>query len=323
MTGILSLLPFVVAILYQVMFQFWDRPTLETAGVLCSIILAATWPALRARGEASPIHLGFCLFVFASTAGVWLLPEGAYGLLVRYAAALLYLVLFLVAVVPLVLGRPGFTTFYARRSQPAAVWETEVFKTINRHLSWFWAVLFLAGAFSVVVPGLWGLEGALPRVVFEALVPLALMMGLGVVVSKRYPDYYQRRLGLLPSGDDGQAAKPDRAAAEPGPEVESCRQLLELMPRGFNPQAAGDMQAVIQFEVSQEDFTAHLVISQGTCTYHPGPAAEPDLVVKTPAQVWLDISQGRRQGQDAFMAGEFKVEGDVSILLRMNQLFSR
>ncbi len=320
MTRILSLLPFVVAIFYQVMFQFWDRSGMETAGLLCSIVLAAAWPALRARGEASPIHLGFCLFVFAATAGAWLLPAGAYGLLERYAAGLLYLVLFMIAVVPLLLGRPGFTTFFARRSQPAALWESDAFKTINRRLSWLWAVLFLAAAFSVVAPGMWGLSDPWARVVFEALIPLALMLGLGVMITKCYPDYYLRRQGL--AGERGEGA-PVPKGEDGGQMAGTCRELLEMMPRGFNAQAAGDMRAVIQFEVSQEDFTAHLVIARGTCSHHPGPAPEPDLVIKTPAQVWLDISQGRKDGQAAFMTGEFAAQGDLSILLRMNQLFSR
>lgn len=320
MVKLLSMLPFSVAIFYQVMFQFWDRPALETIGLLGSIALAAAWPPLRSRGEASPIHLAFCLFVFAATAGVWLLPEGGYELLVRYAAALLYLVLFLVALFPLLLGRPGFTTFYARREQPPAVWETDAFKAINRHLSWFWTALFLAAAFSVVIPGLWGVSDSLYRTIFEVIIPLALMMGLGVAVTKRYPDYYTRRLGL-DEGEGGQA--PAREPGAGGRPPQTCRELLELMPRGFNPQAAGDLEAVIQFEVSQEDFSAHLVISRGTCTHHQGPAAKPDVVIKTPAQVWLDIAQGRLDGQAAFMSGQYQVEGDLGILLKMNKLFSQ
>ncbi len=321
MTKILSLLPFAVAIFYQVMFQFWDRPALENTGLLCSIVLAAIWPALRARGEASPIHLGFCLFVFAATAGTWLLPAGAYGLLVRYATGLLYVLLFLVALVPLLLGRPGFTTFFARRSQPAELWETEGFKTINRHLSWFWTILFLAAALSVAIPGLEGLPADSPyRTVFEVIIPLVLTMGLGIVVTKRYPDYYLRRQGLADRGEKATPAPPGKDGDQ---SFGTCRELLKMMPRGFNAQAAGDLEAVIQFEVSQENFTAHLVISGGSCTHQEGPAQRPDLVIKTPAQVWLDISEGRKQGQAAFTAGEFTAEGDLGILLRLDKLFSR
>lgn len=97
-----------------------------------------------------------------------------------------------------------------------------------------------------------------------------------------------------------------------------------MIPLGFNPSAAGDLKAIYQFEVEGgENFVAHLTIADGTCTYHEGPAAKPDLVIKTPADVWLKISRGELGGQKAFMAGQYKAEGDFSLPLKLKTLFSR
>jgi multimeric flavodoxin WrbA len=112
---------------------------------------------------------------------------------------------------------------------------------------------------------------------------------------------------------------PSAAVALP----KTCRELIQAMPLGFQPEAAGDLTADLQFEVhGEENFIAHLKISKGSCTYQGGPADKPSLVIKTPADVWLKISRGELSGQKAFMEGQYKVEGDMNLLLKLNRLFS-
>ncbi len=95
------------------------------------------------------------------------------------------------------------------------------------------------------------------------------------------------------------------------------------MPLSFDPGAAGGMTAVLQFEISgNEHFTSHLKIANGACTYHDGPADKPDLVIKSPAEVWLKISWGELDGQKAFMEGQYGVEGDMGLLLKVKKLFA-
>ncbi|MBU4278556.1 MAG: NAD(P)H-dependent oxidoreductase [Proteobacteria bacterium] len=115
-----------------------------------------------------------------------------------------------------------------------------------------------------------------------------------------------------------------KAEQAPGPQMAStCRELLEMMPLGFNPQEAGDLKATVQFNISGgEEFVAHLDIAGGRCAFVEGAAAQPNLVIKAPAQVWLDISQGRLDGQAAFMSGKYQTEGDITLLVRFNKLFS-
>jgi putative sterol carrier protein len=109
-----------------------------------------------------------------------------------------------------------------------------------------------------------------------------------------------------------------------GPAVTSCREMLQSMPLGFNPSAAQGLEAVYQFEISgNESFTAHLQIGEGACSYHDGPSISPGVVIQSPAEVWLAISRGELDGQQAFMAGKYKVEGDLSLLLKLRSLFNR
>jgi multimeric flavodoxin WrbA/putative sterol carrier protein len=106
------------------------------------------------------------------------------------------------------------------------------------------------------------------------------------------------------------------------PAASSCRELLKSMPLGFDPAAAGDLEAVYQFEIyGSEEFSAHLRIEGGKCAFHEGPADRPGVVIRSPADVWMGISRGEIDGRQAFMAGRYKVEGDLSLLMKLGSRF--
>jgi multimeric flavodoxin WrbA/putative sterol carrier protein len=109
-----------------------------------------------------------------------------------------------------------------------------------------------------------------------------------------------------------------------GPQVaKNCAELLQMMPLGFNKTESNGLEAIYQFEISgEENFTAHLKISGGECSYHDGPAKNPGVIIKTPAEVWLAISKGELDGQQAFMSERYLVEGDLSLLMKLRSLFS-
>ena len=111
---------------------------------------------------------------------------------------------------------------------------------------------------------------------------------------------------------------------QPALEMPTCRELFGLMPQAFNSDAAEDLKAVYQFEVSgDENFIVHLVITDQTCTFHEGPAFKPEVVIKTPADVWLRISRGELDGAQAFMSGRYQVEGDLNLLMKLGLLFKK
>ncbi|HEY3278048.1 MAG TPA: NAD(P)H-dependent oxidoreductase [Syntrophorhabdaceae bacterium] len=104
--------------------------------------------------------------------------------------------------------------------------------------------------------------------------------------------------------------------------VISCREFLMLMPGGLRKDEAGDLSAIYQFEITgSEEFVAHLAIKDGACLFHEGPHPHPDVTIKAPADLWLAISQGNEDGQKAFMAGKYKIEGSVALLMKLGRLF--
>jgi len=117
-------------------------------------------------------------------------------------------------------------------------------------------------------------------------------------------------------------AAPPPQAAPPSDEPATARELLEIMPRYLDPAAAHNFSAVYQFDVSgTENFTAHLVIANGQATFHDGPADKPSIIIKTPAEVWLAIARKELNGTTAFLSGQFRIQGDLGLLIKLKTLF--
>ena len=203
---------------------FASVPARLLAIALAAFGLYAIW-RLAAENEASPIQKGMAWFTAAAAVSVCIGP--ALGWPARYPAAALYAGLFMVAVLPPLLGREVFTTYFARKSTPPAVWQTDVFRAINRHLTALWAVLFATGFGSAVIPGLFPNRGILWDSIFEAVVPAALMLGIGVPANRRYPTYYQRRLGPPPVKATAATAPPARSDSGGSPETAAPRPTKE------------------------------------------------------------------------------------------------
>ena len=103
----------------------------------------------------------------------------------------------------------------------------------------------------------------------------------------------------------------------------TCREIIAGIPTTFNAEAAGDIVAVIYYKVTgEEPGDYYLEIADGTCTFHEGTPASPTLTIETPSEVWVAISTGKLDGQQAFMEQKYKASGDFSLLMKLNSLFS-
>ena len=102
----------------------------------------------------------------------------------------------------------------------------------------------------------------------------------------------------------------------------NCHDTIAGMPTVFNADSVGDLSADIQFVVSGEELGVYyLHIEAGACTFHEGESASPTLTIKTPSEIWLAISRDEMDGQAAFMEQKYTVEGDFSLLLKLNEFF--
>lgn len=106
------------------------------------------------------------------------------------------------------------------------------------------------------------------------------------------------------------------------PRPTSIETFAALMQLGFNKDKAGETRAVVQFLFSgsvQGD--CYFRIEPGRFDVVAGKADSSDLTISTPFEVWMDIMTGKADGQQMFVEQKYTVEGDLSLLMRMNDFF--
>ena len=110
----------------------------------------------------------------------------------------------------------------------------------------------------------------------------------------------------------------------PPESVETMRDLAASFALAYNPAKGKDLKAVIQFVITDEDpGTYYLSIADGKCSAFEGAAPDPAITVTSPSTVWLGIARGELNGATAFLKGMYKVNGDMGLLMRFNDLFGK
>jgi len=247
------------------------------------------------------LEKAFLGFLLAGTFWVYLLPGDLPHVFVDHSVALLYLTLFFMSSVPQLLGFDPFTYAVARQWYPEAVWGTPDFRLINFRITYVWAGVFGACFLSSFLG-----KG---KPLYAIIIPFVLCIGIGIVFSRKYPDFYLRRKYRV---------SPEAAAAVPG----SAKEIIEGMPAAFDSVAAGDLRTEIQFDISGDGGGKWVVsIAEGRCQVRSGDAASPALTIESPGEIWVKIARGEIDRPKALIEGLYKIKGDMNILAGMPRIF--
>lgn len=137
-----------------------------------------------------------------------------------------------------------------------------------------------------------------------------------------------RNMGIKPVGEElVEATWVDLVAhtgtiLPPPASMDTVRDLVAGMATVFSAEAAGDLRAVIQFSIPDEESGQYfLEIADGKCTAYAGEYPSPTTTITTPAGVWLGIARGEIDGGTAFVSGMYKISGDMGIAMRFKELF--
>ncbi len=164
----------------------------------------------RRRDAISPVIKAYLLYFIINAAACWVLPASlGSGRVSANPAGVLYGCLAAVAVFPALFAKHYFTEYFARRTTPSVVWGADIFRKINRNMTWMWAGIFVVCAVITLMPGLLSLQrGPLTLLASQMVLPLLFMRFVGMALNKRYPGYYQRKLGIEPfaGGTEGPGA---------------------------------------------------------------------------------------------------------------------
>lgn len=106
--------------------------------------------------------------------------------------------------------------------------------------------------------------------------------------------------------------------------ITTVRESMDRLREVFNAGEAADVRTSLLFVVSGTDPTLEewtVEIVEGRCTIREGTCASPDVTLRIPRDVWLAMARGEKSGRDAFMNGEYQVEGDVMFMMRFGKIF--
>ena len=110
--------------------------------------------------------------------------------------------------------------------------------------------------------------------------------------------------------------------ADKADEAMTVAEVFEMMPSRFNRAAAAGIDATYQFELTGEGGgTYHVTIDSGACSVVQGPTDKASITITMQASDYLDMINGRLNPQMAFMGGKLKIKGDMSLALKMQELF--
>jgi hypothetical protein len=99
--------------------------------------------------------------------------------------------------------------------------------------------------------------------------------------------------------------------------------VFQGLPMAFNPEAAKNLHAKYRFDITGDGGGTWTVdIADGTCTVTNGADGEADWRLELDAGTWIDISTGELMGQEAFMLGRVTVEGNPTVGIRFDEIFT-
>lgn len=97
----------------------------------------------------------------------------------------------------------------------------------------------------------------------------------------------------------------------------TARQLLEKLPEAFDGARAGDLRAVVQYDLAEPTYQ---VFEAGTVRTVAGRAEAPDLTLAMADEDLVALFRGELAPSLAFMTGRLRMQGDVRLAQKLVDL---
>lgn len=104
--------------------------------------------------------------------------------------------------------------------------------------------------------------------------------------------------------------------------ADTCADAFEGMSEKFNADAAAGLNAVFQYCLEGDGGGEwNCTIADGALTVSPGTHDSPSVTLTMAAADFLDLVNGKLNGQMAFMSGKLKIAGDMSLAMKLGSIF--
>jgi putative sterol carrier protein len=104
--------------------------------------------------------------------------------------------------------------------------------------------------------------------------------------------------------------------------AESVEAFFNEVQGKIDPNKIQGMNAIYQFSISGDGGGEWFVkLADGKGEVGQGTAENPNITISAASDVWLDIVSGKMNGQTAFLTGKIKIQGDMSLAMKLQSVF--
>lgn len=102
----------------------------------------------------------------------------------------------------------------------------------------------------------------------------------------------------------------------------NVKAFFQLLPGKFDADAAEDLDAVYQFDLSGAQGGQYiLTIREGACQVTEGLHEDPHVSLSMSGEDCLKILNGQLSGPAVAMSGRLKISGDIGLAMQLKALF--
>ena len=103
---------------------------------------------------------------------------------------------------------------------------------------------------------------------------------------------------------------------------ETIDQIMQRLPQAFDPVYAKGVTANVQFDFTSDGGKQYVVsIANGACDVREGTVARPDATLISSQATYEAVAAGRLNAATAFMTGKLKVQGNIQLIMKFQQMF--
>lgn len=105
--------------------------------------------------------------------------------------------------------------------------------------------------------------------------------------------------------------------------AESVAEIFQLMPERVNKDKIQGMDKTFQFNITGDSGGEwNAKIADGACVVSEGTAENANITITASAEDWMNIVSGKLNGQTAFLTGKLKIQGDMTLAMKLQSVFS-
>jgi len=100
------------------------------------------------------------------------------------------------------------------------------------------------------------------------------------------------------------------------------REFFRTLPSKFDAEAAEDLTAVYQFDLSgPQGGQYHVEIKDGACSVREGTHPEPHVTFSMSGDDCLAVLSGGLDGPSVFLSGRLQISGDLGMAMQLRAMF--